>query len=151
MKFKKLTFLLCVSALLGLSACGEQQTNNSTNAVGLMSESSVSAENAKEEPAKKSRSKKKFADNQAAPAVVVNINTATAEELVAALKGTGVGEAKVQSIIAYRKQHGGFKSVDELTEVKGIGQKTVEKLRNRVTVSGETGAAVTQNASGVQN
>ncbi|MGE6650297.1 competence protein ComEA [Shewanella colwelliana] len=56
----------------------------------------------------------------------VNINTASAEQLTQ-LKG--VGESKAQAIIEYRKAHGGFKNLDELTQVKGIGPKLLEQNR----------------------
>jgi len=62
---------------------------------------------------------------------VVDLNTATKEELEAV---KGLGPAKAEAIIAYRKQHGGFKKVDELGKVKGFGEKTVKKLRNEFTV-----------------
>jgi competence protein ComEA len=55
----------------------------------------------------------------------VNINTATAAELAESLDG--IGEVKAKAIVAYRQANGGFKSADELTEVKGIGLKTVER------------------------
>lgn len=55
----------------------------------------------------------------------VNINTASADQLSAALQG--VGPAKAQAIIDYRTQYGPFKSVEELAEVKGIGSATLEK------------------------
>ena len=53
----------------------------------------------------------------------VNINTATAEELEA-LKG--IGQAKAQAIVAYREQFGEFESLDELMEVKGVGEATLK-------------------------
>ncbi len=61
----------------------------------------------------------------------LNLNTATKEELVAL---SGIGPAKAQAILDYRAQHGGFKSVDELKDVKGIGARRLEKLRSELTV-----------------
>ncbi|MBX6749092.1 MAG: ComEA family DNA-binding protein [Micromonosporaceae bacterium] len=61
----------------------------------------------------------------------VNLNTATAAELEAL---PGVGPVLAQRIIAYREEHGGFRSVDELREVSGIGDATFAELEPRVTV-----------------
>lgn len=55
----------------------------------------------------------------------VNVNQASATEIAAALNG--VGQAKAEAIVAYRKAHGDFKSVEALSQVKGIGAKTIEK------------------------
>lgn len=61
----------------------------------------------------------------------VNLNTATKEELIAV---TGIGPARAQAILDYRAQHGAFKSVDELKDVKGIGARRFEKLKAELTV-----------------
>ena len=71
------------------------------------------------------------AQSQARTQTSININRATEAELVAL---DGVGSSKAQAIILYREMFGGFKSVDELTKVKGIGAKTVEKNRRRLSV-----------------
>ena len=62
---------------------------------------------------------------------LVNLNTATAEELE---QLPDVGPVTAQSIIDWREQNGGFASVDELLEVDGIGDKTLAKLTPYVTV-----------------
>ena len=54
----------------------------------------------------------------------VNVNTADAETISAELQGVGL--SKALAIVDYRKAHGPFKSVDDLTLVKGIGERTVE-------------------------
>ncbi len=65
----------------------------------------------------------------------VNINTATQAELESL---EGIGPVKAQSIINYRKKNGGFKSVDDLKQVEGIGNATLENLRKNVSVTGPT-------------
>ena len=65
-------------------------------------------------------------------AVSVNINTASASEL-SSLKG--IGNAKALGIIAYREKNGPFKSVDDLRQVSGIGEKLLNNLRPQVTVA----------------
>lgn len=66
----------------------------------------------------------------------VDINTADAATLVKAMKG--IGPAKAQAIVAYRQANGPFKSIQDLTRVKGIGKKTVEDNLNLVTVKAPT-------------
>ena len=56
-----------------------------------------------------------------------NINTATSEQISAALNG--VGSKKAEAIVAWREKNGKFTAVEQLTEVKGIGDAIVEKNR----------------------
>ena len=77
----------------------------------------------------------------AGPAEPVDINTASAEALAEAIHGVGIKRAR--AIVSYREEHGAFSSVDELTQVRGIGEKTVEKSRDRLTA----GASGTSSAS----
>jgi competence protein ComEA len=64
----------------------------------------------------------------------VNINTADAATIDAGL--VNIGRSKAEAIVAYRKQHGAFKSAEQLAQVKGIGLKTVEKNRDRIALGG---------------
>ena len=68
---------------------------------------------------------------------VVNVNTASVEELELL---PGVGEARARAIVDLRKQRGGLKSLDDLREVKGIGEASLERLRPHVTLEGKTNA-----------
>ncbi|GGF83569.1 ComEA family DNA-binding protein [Paenibacillus aceti] len=57
---------------------------------------------------------------------LININTAGLAELQ---EIPGIGEKKAQAIIHYRNEHGSFQSVNDLTQVKGIGTKMLEKMK----------------------
>ena len=63
----------------------------------------------------------------------VDVNTADAETIAAELNGVGLSKAK--AIVEYRTKHGPFQSVDDLSLVKGIGERTVEKNRSDIQVS----------------
>ncbi|HFU4459375.1 TPA: helix-hairpin-helix domain-containing protein [Streptococcus suis] len=62
---------------------------------------------------------------------LVNLNTATEADLQTI---SGIGAKRAADIIAYREANGGFKSVDDLNNVSGIGDKTMESIRPYVTV-----------------
>ena len=64
------------------------------------------------------------------PDEVINVNTADVYDLD---RLPGIGPAKAEAILAYREEHGPFQSVDQLLEVSGIGEVTLENLRPYVT------------------
>ena len=65
-------------------------------------------------------------------AAKVNINTANAEQIATSMNG--IGDNKAKAIVEYRKTHGKFKSVNDLENVDGIGLKTVEKNKGKITL-----------------
>jgi competence protein ComEA len=68
---------------------------------------------------------------------VVNVNTATVEELQLL---PGIGQARAEAVVALRKQRGGFKSLNDLLDVKGIGETGLERLRPHLVLTGKTTA-----------
>ena len=71
--------------------------------------------------------------NVAAIAAPVNVNTADAKTIADAL--AGIGQKKAEAIVKYRTEKGPFKTVDDLTNVSGIGKKTLEKNKNDILLS----------------
>ena len=61
----------------------------------------------------------------------ISLNHATKEEL---LTLTGIGESKANLIMEYRNQNGGFKTIEEIKNVKGIGDKMFEKIKDNITI-----------------
>jgi competence protein ComEA len=62
---------------------------------------------------------------------VVNINTATTEQLASL---PGIGAKTAERILEYRQKNGAFKKIEDLMNVKGIGEKSFLKLKPRITV-----------------
>ena len=62
----------------------------------------------------------------------INLNTATSEQMQTI---TGNGAKRAEDVIAYRESHGGFQSVDDLKNVSGIGDKTLDKIRESLYVA----------------
>ncbi|MCB5246395.1 MAG: helix-hairpin-helix domain-containing protein [Candidatus Cloacimonetes bacterium] len=62
---------------------------------------------------------------------IVNLNTAGLEELCTL---PGIGEVKAKAVIDYRVQNGNFQSIEDITKVKGIGAKTLAKIRHRLSI-----------------
>lgn len=73
-------------------------------------------------------------DSSAAKQEKVNINTATAAEL---MNLDGIGQVLADRIIAYRNANGSFKSLAELANVEGIGDKKLEDILDQITLGGQ--------------
>ncbi len=71
-----------------------------------------------------------IAANTHASGEKININTATIEQLS---EIPGIGPATAQRIVEYRQENGVFSSVDEIVNVRGIGPKTLENIRDSIT------------------
>ena len=65
------------------------------------------------------------------PAAIVNVNKATAEELQSI---RGIGPSLAERVIQYRAEHGRFEKVEDLTQVRGIGEAKLQKIKNQVSV-----------------
>ena len=116
--WKKLSLLALTVSALGLTPALAAQAD----AAGKKAEASEAA------PAT-------APDDADAPTGVVNLNTASEDELMLL---PGVGPSKAAAIVAWRKKYGGFKKVDDLTKVKGFGYKTMKKLKPFLAISGPT-------------
>lgn len=68
----------------------------------------------------------------AADQAYININTASATEIAAAIRGIGL--KKADAIVAYRRTHGPFKTIESLTAVKGIGDKTLSRNKGVIRI-----------------
>lgn len=100
------------------------QTANSAAASAPASSASASSSSA-------SSSSVSSSTSGAASGDLINLNTATASDLQ---KLNGIGEKKAEQIIAYRQEKGSFKSIDELKEVSGIGDKTFAAIKDQLTI-----------------
>lgn len=68
---------------------------------------------------------------QPQPAVMVNVNKATAEELI---KVRGIGPVMAKRIIDHRDKNGMFRAIDDLAQVQGIGGNKLQRIKDQVTV-----------------
>ena len=113
------------------TTAAEQNGNANNDGAGKeekttkISQSTTASDKTQETTTSRTTSPKNDADG------TVNINTATLEEL---MELDGIGEVKAQAIIDYREEYGYFSSPEEIINVKGIGEKTYEKNKNKIVV-----------------
>ena len=75
--------------------------------------------------------KNALSSSGAGAADIININTATADQLQTL---PGIGKVMADNIVAYREAHGGFSTVEQIKEVDRIGDKLFEKIKDKITV-----------------
>lgn len=113
------------------TTAAEQNGNANNDGAGKeekttkISQSTTASDKTQETTTNRTTSPKNDADG------TVNINTATLEEL---MELDGIGEVKAQAIIDYREEYGYFSSPEEIINVKGIGEKTYEKNKDKIVV-----------------
>src|SRR5262245_53507610 len=82
-----------------------------------------------------------LAAGKAAPSGKINLNSASAEQLTAV---PGIGEKLAVRIVEYRQKNGSFKNVQDVMNVKGVGEKSFGKLEPFLTTGGDAKAASTR-------
>lgn len=113
--------------LIGGAHASAAKTSSNRNAVVA---SAATTTTHKSKGSGKSASHHSAAHRSKKSAQKVNINTADADAIHQSL--INIGASKAAAIVAWRKQHGAFHSADELSQVKGIGLKTIEKNRQYI-------------------
>ncbi|MFQ3548846.1 MAG: helix-hairpin-helix domain-containing protein [Armatimonadota bacterium] len=104
---------------------------NSAVITGVINQSSDTTQNYISKNNKNQNIPQNFNKSQPSLSSKININTASQSELESL---PGIGPAYAKRIIEYRNMSGGFKSLEQIMEIKGIGQKTYEKLRPYITL-----------------
>jgi competence protein ComEA len=94
-------------------------------------ETGTAAASASNAEKKAARTDRKPSSAETEKSSLVNINTASKDEL---MKLKGVGEVKALRILEYRKSHGGFKNIEEIMKVRGIKEGSFQKIRDSITV-----------------
>ena len=134
MKISKLEFLSILLAAVFLAFTGGWFLRGASQAqpVRVETERTLVQETPVSVTPEAAQSSQTAAPEQSAPAGKVDLNTATAEELMTL---PGIGEKRAADIIAYREANGPFRIPEDLTRVSGIGEGILAGLIDQVTVS----------------
>ncbi|PIZ28263.1 hypothetical protein COY43_01380, partial [Candidatus Berkelbacteria bacterium CG_4_10_14_0_8_um_filter_35_9_33_8] len=110
----------------------QKNVNHKINQIiDLLNENKTTSSNITETVKKTSASSKSTQNISTASTGLININSASLSQLDSL---SGIGPTYAQRIIDYRNQNGGFKSIEEIKNVKGIGDKTFEKFKGNITI-----------------
>jgi competence protein ComEA len=85
-------------------------------------------------PANAQRTTKPPAAGSAVPATLVNLNSATATQIATL---PGIGQKTAELVVQYRQKNGPFKKIEEIMNVKGIGEKSFLRIKDRLTVAAD--------------
>ena len=119
--------------LYGTESDGNSENNDSEQKSGNSAAESSNGDSDFDDNKSESQDKSKDSEPPELKAYSgkLNINTASEEELMTL---DGIGEKYAERIIETREKLGGFKSIEQITKVKGIGQKRFEKIKDEITV-----------------
>ncbi len=120
-----------VNELLQIKGIGPKTYEKMKPMLLLFGESETPSEATPASTAKAADSGTKTTTRKSDLTALVNINTAGLDELCTL---PGIGPVKAQAIIDYRTQNGPFQSIEDIVKVKGIGAKTLEKIRHRLSI-----------------
>jgi competence ComEA-like helix-hairpin-helix protein len=123
---------LILPITMAFAPIAQAATDNATEKTKIAAE--VKKEHAKSILEQKNKSVKQ--KTKQLKLMSVNVNSASAKQLMLGLKG--IGKQKAQAIVDYRKTNGAFKTNDDLLKVKGIGKKILKKNKKRIRLSGKT-------------
>ena len=123
------TMFLCSAMPVMAKSGSDAGMQKSGSATSKSKKSSKKKATAKKKSKTKKTQKTKTSARTGKKMTRVNINTASATELTELV---GVGPKIAKNIVAYRKKHGKFKKADDLLNVKGIGEKPLEKMKSQL-------------------
>ena len=133
MKKPAVGMLVLVTSVFAAFTAGFFVGRHLNRAPVRISQPAVQKEDTPEIPIKQETAAEAEVPVEIAPQVV-NINTATVQDFE---NLPGIGPVMAQRIVDYRNEHGPFKTVEELTKVKGIGESKLEELLDLITTGGE--------------
>lgn len=121
---------LLIACVLGLAVAAPSFANDVVESAATNIIPNKTAPVAAKTTEKAAKSGKHEAEKTGNP---VNINTASAQDIAKSL--TGIGKKRAEAIVEYRTKNGPFKSVDDLTNIKGISKKVIEKNNGKILLS----------------
>lgn len=130
-QIQPLILLTCIFAAFTFGLCGGRNLNRTP--VRIHNLSGVTAVSAADTPSEETTGATQASETEFVGPGVININTATAEQLQLL---EGIGPVLADRIVAYRETYGNFQSIGELMNVSGLGEKKLEAIWDLITTGG---------------